>query len=220
MIIAGSFFCTREIELSLALRQHISFDVDIPGVTWHLPCSKTDPRALGKYRSWDCVCENVADQPCAFHALQSHCQLLDDMFKSRQSETPLPLFPDIEGNTSEKEGVVRLIEYSASRLGLDTRSSLGTRVFGGHSLRVSGAQWLARSGVPLALIQLMARWSSMLIALYVAEAPLETISNVYKTLQPFEIYDFYSMMLVDHMKRPNSNWRKWRPCIVRPFCPK
>ena len=207
LIIAGSFFCTREIELSLALRQYISFDVNIPRVTWHLPCSKTDPRALGKYRSWDCVCENVADEPCAFHALQSHCQLLDDMFKSRQSETPLPLFPDIEGNTSEKEGEVRLIEYSASRLGLDTRSPIGTRLFGGHSLRVSGAQWLARSGVPLALItSLRPLWRPSQMCI--------------KALQPFETYDLYSMTLVDHMKRPNSNWRKWRPCIVRPFCPK
>ena len=54
------------------------------------------------------------------------------------------------------------------------------RLFGGHSLRVSGAQWLARSGVPLALIQLMARWSSNVISRYVAKVPLETISNVYK----------------------------------------
>ena len=55
LIIAGGFFCTREIELSLALRQHVSFSADIQRVTWHLPCSKTDPRALGKFRSWDCV---------------------------------------------------------------------------------------------------------------------------------------------------------------------
>ena len=151
LIIAGGFFCTREMELSLALRQHISFDLDILRVTWHLPFSKTDPRALGKFRSWDCVCENDAEKPCAFHALQTHCQLLDDMVKSRQSEAPVPLFPDIEGNTSDKEGVVRLIEYSSRRLGLDTRSPLGTRLFGGHSLRVSvcavagpvpGCRWL------------------------------------------------------------------------------
>ena len=101
------------------------------------------------------------------------------MFLSSRS-VPLPLFPDTRANTSSKQGVVRLIEYSARLLGLDTHSPQGTRLFGGHSLRVSGAQWLARSGVPLALIQLMARWSSNVISRYLAEVPLETISNVYK----------------------------------------
>ena len=78
-------FCTREIELSLALRQHVSFSTDIQRVTWHLPCSKTDPRAKGKFLSWDCVCEGDTSKPCAFHALQTHCQQLDEMFLSSRS---------------------------------------------------------------------------------------------------------------------------------------
>ena len=59
LIIEGGFFCTREIELSLALRQHISVDLDILRVTWHLPSSKTDPRASGKIpsRFWT-MCES------------------------------------------------------------------------------------------------------------------------------------------------------------------
>ena len=81
---------------------------------------------------------------------------------------------------TDKNNVVRLIELTAIRLGLNTRSPQETRLYGGHSLRVSAAQWVVRSGIPLLLIQLMARWSSDVIALYVAEVPLETISNVYK----------------------------------------
>ena len=88
---------------------------------------------------------------------------------------------DPDGNTSRKFDVVRLIEQAATRLGLATQSPQGSRLFGGHSLRVSRAQWLARSGVPLPLIQLVARWSSDVIARYVAEVPLETISTVYKS---------------------------------------
>ena len=99
----------------------------------------------------------------------------------RRNLENLPLFPDPDGNTARKNDVVRLIEQAATRLGLATHSPQGSRLFGGHSLSVSGAQWLARSGVPLPLIQLMARWSSDVIARYVAEVPLKTISTVYKS---------------------------------------
>ena len=44
------------------------------------PCSKTDPRAIGKFRSWDCVCGGDSVKPCAFHALMAHCRLLDERF--------------------------------------------------------------------------------------------------------------------------------------------
>ena len=66
LIVAGSFFCVREIELSLALRQHVVFDEHQSRVSWLLPSSKTDPKALGKTRSWDCVCDNVHAKPWPF----------------------------------------------------------------------------------------------------------------------------------------------------------
>ena len=47
-------------------------------------------------------------------------------------------------------------------------------------MRVSGVPWLARTGVPPPLIQLVARWSSDVTARYVADTPLETISQVYR----------------------------------------
>ena len=49
LIVAGRCFCTHEIELSLTLRRHISFDAESGRVTWN------DPRAIGEFRSWDCV---------------------------------------------------------------------------------------------------------------------------------------------------------------------
>ena len=149
LIIAGRFFCTREIVLSLALRRHISFDTDSKRVTWESSCSKTDPSAIGKFRSWDCVCGDDFGKPCACHALLLHCRRLDERFADRRHWEDLPLFPDPDGNTARKTDVVRLIEQAATRLGLATHSPQGSRLFGGHYLRVSGAQWLARSGVPL-----------------------------------------------------------------------
>ena len=174
------FFCVREIELSLALRKHVVIDTDGQRVTWLLPCSKTDPKALGKSRTWDCVCNRDFAKPCAYHALENHCRLLDTKFSGLSDGDSLPLFPDVTGKTVDKAKVVGLIEQLAKLMGLPITSEGGYRLYGGHSLRVSGAQWMARTGVSLPLIQLMARWSSNAIARYVADTPLETISEVYR----------------------------------------
>ena len=180
LVVACSFFCTREIEASLALRQHVSIDSSRNLVSWNLPCSKTDPSAVGKVRTWERVCGPVGNKPCAFHALKVHCEHLDDMFKERPVEDALPLFPTSSGATAKKEKVVRLIELVAISLGLPVVSVEGRRIYGGHSLRVSGAQWMARMNVPLPLIQLMARWASDVIARYVADVPLSNISAIYR----------------------------------------
>ena len=177
LIIAGGFFCTREIELSLALRRHISFDTDSKRFTWNLPCSKTDPRAIGKFPSWDCVCGEDFGKPCAFQALLLHCRRLDERLADRRHWEDLPLS---QTRTVARRDVVRLIEQAATRLGLAAASPQGSRLFGGHALRVSWAQWLARSGVELPLIHLMARWSSDVIARYVAQVPSKTISTIHK----------------------------------------
>ena len=112
--VACVFFCTREIELSLALRCHLSVNPVAKPVSWNLPCSKTDPQALGKTRTWDCVCDGSLDKPCAFHALARHCTYLDQKF-SGMPQDALPLFPDLAGNTVEKVMVVKLIEAAASQ---------------------------------------------------------------------------------------------------------
>jgi hypothetical protein len=52
------------------------------------------------------------------------------------------------------------------------------QVFGGHVARVSGAQFLAAAGVPVATIQLLGRWSSNAIERYVQKAPLLTAPSV------------------------------------------
>ena len=101
----------REIELSLALRQHVVFDELQSRVSWLLPCSKTDSKALGKTRSWDCVCDNVLAKPCTFHAFRDHCSRLDNMFAPLLPHDDLPLFPDIEGKPVPKHLVVKFIEH-------------------------------------------------------------------------------------------------------------
>ena len=116
----------------------------------------------------------------AYHALEEHCKLLDAKFSGCPDCESLPSFPDETGKAVDKAKVFTLIEHVVTLMGLPIMSDGGKTLYGGHSLRVSGAQWMAKSGVPLPLIQLMARWSSNAIARYVADTPLETISEVYR----------------------------------------
>ena len=70
-----------------------------------------------------------------------------------------PLFPGRKGRAPEKGVVVRAIR----RITREPRANE-------HSLRRSGAQLLARRGVPLHLIQFLGRWGGDTVKRYVAEA--------------------------------------------------
>ena len=50
--------------------------------------------------------------------------------------------------------------------------------FGGHCLRVAGAQFLAAAGIQLSLIQLLGRWSSSAVERYVQSAPLSIVPQI------------------------------------------
>ena len=54
--VAGTFFLLREIELAAARVEHVKLSADGLSVDWLLPTSKTDPRAVGVTRTWDCCC--------------------------------------------------------------------------------------------------------------------------------------------------------------------
>jgi len=90
------------------------------------------------------------------------------------------MFPTREGNVADKSTVVAHIEAVALKLGMDIEGASGERLFGGHSLRVTGAQWMASLGIPLATIQLVARWSSEVVARDVGEAPLQALTSTYR----------------------------------------
>ena len=76
-VIAGTLFLLREIELLAARRCHITIAEDQRSVTWLLPTSKTDPRAVGVSRSWDCICSMPGmGGICPVHALVRQCARL------------------------------------------------------------------------------------------------------------------------------------------------
>lgn len=57
LVIAGAFFCMREIEISLARRHHVTLNSE-------RRTSKCNSEALGKSRTWGCVCAPVLRAPC------------------------------------------------------------------------------------------------------------------------------------------------------------
>ena len=79
----GIFFLLREIEIAAARLSHLHFSdwaslASGPGgsATLLLPSSKTDPRAVGVSRTWDCVCNSPAGAhlpcPCSTPAGGAH----------------------------------------------------------------------------------------------------------------------------------------------------
>ena len=183
LVMAGSFWLTREIELSLALAKNITVHKDNETVDWLLPATKTDPSALGKSRTWGCVCRGKWTTPCGYHAIVNQLDLLSERF-GKEGIIPdcIPLFPTSNGTTVAKEKVVKTIEHFANLLGENLLGPDGARIFSGHSMRVMGSQHLAGIGIPLAMLQLLARHQSDIILRYVQEAPLLNLTNEYRNL--------------------------------------
>ena len=74
-----------------------------------------------------------------------------------------------------KAAVVRTFEEVGTRCGQPLVSPSGTRLFGGHSARVTGAQWFAEQGVETTKLCILARHSGEQILRYVADAPLKSL---------------------------------------------
>eukprot|EP00971_Amphidinium_carterae_P176938 3508435-Amphidinium_carterae.1 len=109
--------------------------------TWTLPVSKTDPAAHGMDRTWRCLC-SASSGLCPYHALSGQVDVLRRRLVHYSPDSPL--FADVSGNAPTKVKIVAAVECVASLLHLPVVTESGRRYFGGHSLRVTGAQHLAR----------------------------------------------------------------------------
>ena len=177
-IVLGIMFCLREVELAFARIRHVELDPALSRITWNLPVSKGDPIAVGKHRPWGCLCGAGAEgHPCPFHCMAAHLGQLRDHFGDLDEESPV--FPTAAGSVVLKAHMEKCIEQTAELLGQPFRDGEGRPRFGGHSLRVTGARWLAELGMPLVSIQLLARWDSDVVRRYIAEAPLRRLSQDY-----------------------------------------
>lgn len=183
VIVLGSAFLLRELELATARAAHASVDSKRRCFWLELPVSKTDPSAIGCSRCWGCICEahdGHAEPSCPYCVGVTHLAHLRWLFgEGEENALPveLPLFPTADGDTVFKENVVRTIEAAAASLGEELTDGGGRRRFGGHSLRVSGAKWLASIGIEVAKIQVLARWSSDVVLRYIGESHIQSISQ-------------------------------------------
>ena len=164
-VLVQGFWLTREIEAGTA---RIS-DVEIlegsgcGRAAWELPCSKTDPRALGQRRVHGCSCPDKACPTAAMQRVREKAAKLAD--KKGLDYGEAPLLPDASSNFVEKVHMVAFFQEVGKMVGKNKGLT-------GHMPRVSGARRMARAGIELWQIQLFARWESAVILRYVREAPL------------------------------------------------
>ena len=114
-------------------------------------------------------------------ALCPYCTAVDHLKHLEQqqlSDPQGPLFPQESGRPSSKKGMVATIVKAAHLLGLATRAASGAELFGGHSLRVGGIQFLGRCGVEVARIQVLARHSTSATLRYLQDAHAHAMNNV------------------------------------------
>ena len=178
MVICG-WFMLREIEISFARDSHLS----LTGmeVTLMVPVHKTNTHGALTVRTLRCACGIREELLCPWHAAERHVIRLSQHPERRQLRY-FPLFPNTNGEAVTKYLFVKCLRQTLQQAGVDTvvRQDSGRELelYGGHSLRVAGAQFLAAAGVQTSLIQLLGRWSSMAIERYVQTAPLSVVPQL------------------------------------------
>ena len=180
-IIVGSWWLCREVELATARARlvEVQWQASPPLATWHLPTSKSDPQALGMARTLRCNCTEFGRAGCPVHVMWDHLAYLRMQFTSRWSEDgpawDLPLFPRFDGGVVCKAAMAKTIAHAATTLHVPLSAPDGSERVSGHSLRVTGAQGLARLGWDLWAIQLQGRWHSDVVKHYVRDAHLSPV---------------------------------------------
>ena len=179
-LVNGSWFLTREIELSTARAVHV--ECTETSVKWLLPSDKTDSLAVGKERTLGCSCGSAPPAVCPAHCFMEHLHRLRCLFPEKvladgKFDPSLPLFPDANGGAISKKAAVDTIEQAAVKLGLPLTRADGVRLFTGHALRPTGAQAMGRAGLDPWLIGLWGRWGSATVMGYLRDAPLAVSSG-------------------------------------------
>ena len=111
LVLLGTWWFTRGIELSAAKRRDVRLDKDKQEVSWNLPASKRDPKALGEERTHGCLCgELKEDVLCPFHKMEEWLDNLNSLYPYKGGDAEvddLPLFPDRAGAHMSKEATIR-----------------------------------------------------------------------------------------------------------------
>eukprot|EP00435_Cladocopium_sp_Y103_P032253 s2001_g8.t1 len=167
----ASWWLLREIEASYSLTSHVDIDEEAYKVSWRLPSSKTDWKALGATRSHTCSCEFTTKSQCPYHSVVDHIKALGPKYSG-------PMFPGSDGLPATKTGWADTFEALGKALGLQCSYPNGARCFTGHTARATGAVHLASNQVELWRIQLFGRWGSQVFLHYIRDAPLKQLDKL------------------------------------------
>jgi hypothetical protein len=174
-LLIGSWWLLREIEAAGAQIEHVTRPT-ARTTKLLLPVSKADPTALGEERTHCCICkDNVTSDFCPACALWEQRSYALGISKG---DVTAPLFPNAFGFTATKKAAVDTIIEAAKQLELPIHTASGALRFTGHTMRCSGAVYLAGQGVDLWRIQLLGRWGSETFKLYTKKAPLLTMDGI------------------------------------------
>ena len=177
----GIFFLTREVEISCAAFCDIRIDMKLQEITWTLPVSKSDQRALGTSRTWGCVCQGDRTMPCPFHSACEHqSNMVALSARIGKQLSALPLFPTSSGAEVTKGDAICTINRLVTLYGSPTTDAQKRNLYGGHSLRTGGAVALSGLGLDSVRIEGLARWHSPMLLHYAKLAPLRTLTQEYR----------------------------------------
>ena len=138
-----------------------------------LSASKTDTVGSMVQRRRSCYCGTVPETICPYHAALRIADCCPDdpeaFLFARGSGEPFTKVQMIEA-------IHEVLEAAGAQLmrpGAPNEPDINR--FGGHCLRVSGAQHLCRMRVPVSTIMLLGRWGSRAIERYIQETELEDV---------------------------------------------
>ena len=176
IVVLATWFMLREIEIAAPRIKDI--EVTPAAVSLDIPLHKTAQGGQQELtrRSFRCVCSTAAQPLCPRCAADRHVRRLD------RAEPGAYLFPGAGGQQRTKLETAELFNMVLSAAGLQTiyTDTAGHKrfIFGGHAARVAGATFLALRGVPVAVIQLIGRWSSTAVERYTQQAPLAVAPGI------------------------------------------
>ena len=235
MVIA-TFFVLREIEAANLRVEHVTINAKERRVELLLPVSKKDPRAVGCSRAWKCLCKDGAAagevrQDCPYHAVTEQLAKLRARFGA-QLQADLPLFPTEGGQPVARAAVIAALEATVQAYGDPIMQPNGSRLLGGHSFRVTGAQQLAALGVDMIKIMVLARWAGESVLRYVRDAPLDNLPDEVKALEEKKSLLGALEKLQDDVRNINTKvdgqaedaakitdelYKKFGPSVAKPF---
>lgn len=177
--IIALWFMLREIEIAAAKLLHLTLDDN--AVSLMVPTSKMDTTGSWTTRTLKCACRFQRKTLCPWHATYRHLRRVR-VHAAFGNSQDFPLVPGTDGRVMTKTQIIACLRglLAAANIPVMRQDEHGVSLprFGGHGFRVSGAQMLGAGGVPLQLIQLLGRWSSLAVQRYVQTSHLSVVPSL------------------------------------------